>query len=227
MTLKQNRMHPAITYAEQIAYSSREVLHFSYEMGKKYKDSKGSFCECGVAAGAQLIAMGCGAPGKTIFGFDSFEGIPLPSNKDNQMPGIRMLSEWEQKSLPDPGKQALVTSGATAVPMDDVLAHIKNSGVKAKYILVPGWFENVLPHYDTGPISILRLDGDLYNSTYVCLKYLYPKLIKGGLLIIDDYGLPGCMEAVLDYFEENNLNRLSVKFDFIEDESSTAVYGIK
>lgn len=205
---------PAIAYAEQIAYSSKEVLHFTYQKAKEYANSPGVYCEAGVAAGAQLIAMGCGAPGKTIFGFDSFEGIPLPSNKDNQMPGIRMLSEWEQKALPDPGNQALVTSGATAVPMDDVLTHIKNSGVQAKYILVPGWFENVLPHYDTGPISILRLDADLYNSTYVCLKYLYPKLLKGGIVVLDDIQLPGCRAACDDYF---NLIGLAPDYKYVDN----------
>lgn len=217
-----------LKYASTIAYSSKEVLQFSYDMAVKYKDSPGVYVECGVAAGAQIIAMAAGAPNKTIYAFDSFEGIPLASNKDDQAPGIAFFSKSEQLSLPDPGNQELVSSGATVVPLQDFCNHVINSGVNGMNIIpVKGWFEETLPNFECPPISILRLDGDLYNSTYVCLKYLYPKLIKGGLLIIDDYALPGCMGAVLDYFEENKLNRLSVKFDFIEDESSTAVYGFK
>lgn len=219
-------MNP-LDYAKRIAYSSEEVLMFTYEQAVKYKDSPGVYVECGVAAGAQIIAMGAGAPGKTIFGFDSFEGLPLPSNKDDQMPGIRMLSKDEQNRLPSPGEQVLVSSGATVVPIDSVLDHIKNSGVKTKFILVPGWFENVIPYYETGPISILRLDGDLYNSTYVCLKYLYPKVIKGGLVIIDDWKLPGCQRAVYDYAWERSLHIDDLGLNFISDKDSTVAYWTK
>lgn len=189
-----------LDYAARICYSSREVLQFSYDMAVKYKDSPGVYVEAGIAAGAQVIAFGYGAPNKTIYAFDSFEGLPLPSNKDDQMPGIQMLSKTEQAMLPDPGKQVLVSSGATSVPLKDVVQHIKNSGVKIdKIYFIKGWFEETLPEFDCPPISILRLDGDLYNSTYVCLKYLYPKVLKGGLIIIDDWALPGCKQAVLDY----------------------------
>lgn len=217
-------MHPAIKYAEQICYSSKEVLHFTYEMAKKYADKPGVYVECGVAAGAQIIAMAAGAPNKTIYAFDSFEGIPLPSNKDNQMPGIRILSKEQQQALPNPGEQVLESSGATSVSLKDFYAHLACAfgnnltiydsnppiyypGEQAKYVVpVVGWFEETVKefskYYSINEISILRLDGDLYNSTYVCLKYLYPKVIKGGLIIIDDWALPGCRQAVVDYFEE-------------------------
>lgn len=190
-----------LEYAARIAYSSKEVLRFTYDMAKKYASSEGVYVECGVAAGAQLIAMKAGAPDKVIYAFDSFAGIPLPSNRDDQMPGIAFLSKAEQKALPDPGKQVLESSGATIVPLKDVVDHLNASTVGIqKVYFVKGWFEETLPEFDCPPISILRLDGDLYHSTYVALKYLYPKVIKGGLVIIDDYALPGCRAAVLDYF---------------------------
>ena len=176
---------------------------FSYEMAKKYANSEGVYVECGVAAGAQIIAMAVGAPDKTIYAFDSFQGIPLPSNMDAQMPGIRNLSLWEQKALPPPGKQALESSGATVVSEEDFMMHITKSGIGTNNIYpVKGWFEEVIPLYARDVIhniAILRLDGDLYNSTYVCLKHLYPKVIKGGLVIVDDYKLLGCKQAVVDY----------------------------
>lgn len=204
--------HSALEYAKRIAYSSEQVLMFTYEMAKKYADVPNSvFCECGVAAGAQIIAMAAGAPNKTIYAFDSFEGIPLPSNKDNQMPGIKMLTKEEQSKLPDPGEQVLESSGATKVSYDDFWDHINKSGVNVENIWgIEGWFEETIPHFvkdvflENDGISILRLDGDLYNSTYVCLKYLYPKVIKGGLVIVDDIQLPGCEQAVNDYFKDTN-----------------------
>lgn len=202
-------MNNPLDYAKRIAYSSEETLMFSYEQAKKYADKSGVYVECGVAAGAQIIAMRNGAPNKTIYAFDSFDGIALPSNRDDQMPGIMMLTETERKALPDPGKQKLESSGATVVPLDDVKNHIRkafNIGWDdPKIIYIKGWFEDTTDSvfYESLPtdIAILRLDGDLYNSTYVCLKNLYKFVISGGLVIIDDYELKGCREACEDYFK--------------------------
>jgi hypothetical protein len=224
-----NQATQALEYAGKIAYSSKEVLEFSYKMARKYADSEGVYVECGVAAGAQVIALAAGAPNKTIYALDSFQGIPLPSNKDNQMPGIKTLSDWERRALPDPGKQALVSSGATSVPLKDVVQHIKNSGVSIQKIyFIEGWFEETLPEFECPPISILRLDGDLYNSTYVCLKYLYPKVIKRGLIIIDDWALPGCRQAVYDYFMSTiGVFELPLNMDFIINNNSTVSFWEK
>jgi len=191
-----------LEYAKRIAYSSEAVLNFTYSQAVKFKDQKGCYVECGVAAGAQIIAMAYGAPNKTIYAFDSFEGIPLPSNRDDQMPGIAMLSKTEQMALPDPGKQVLETTGATSVSEEDFWNHISDSGLKYPQIFtIKGWFENTVPKFKAADISILRLDGDLYNSTWVCLQHLFPKVIKGGCVIIDDWTLPGCHAAVKEYFE--------------------------
>lgn len=191
-----------IGYAQQIAYSNKETLLFTLEMAKYYADSKGDFVECGVAAGAQIIMMRQGAPNKVIHAFDSFAGIPLPSNRDNQIPGIRMLNEFEQSQLPNPGEQKLETTGVTAVSVDSFKTHLIDSRCGLENIVIhEGWFEETIPKAEIGEISILRLDGDLYNSTFVSLKYLFPKVIKGGLVILDDYELKGCMDACKEYFD--------------------------
>lgn len=228
-----------LEYASRIAYSSESVLMFSYEMAKKYANSPGVYCELGVAAGAQIIAMAAGAPNKTIYAFDSFEGIPLASNKDDQAPGLHFFTKAEQASLPNPGKQVLESSGATVVPLKDFKNHIdKAIGIEytdaegfgvtlhlkngAEIVCRVGWFEEVLPVNPVPPIAILRLDADLYNSTYVCLKHLYTKVIKGGVIVIDDWALPGCRQAVVDYFLES-----LPELNFIKDENSTVAYWTK
>lgn len=190
-----------LEYAEQIAYSTKETLHFTYEKSKEYKDHPGVYVECGVAAGAQIIAMAYGAPEKTIFAFDSFQGIPLPSNRDNQYPGIRIISEDEQALLPAPGQQVLESSGATVVDFETFGGHLIVSGVNRNNVIpVSGWFEETTKEFNE-QIAILRLDGDLYNSTLVCLQNLFPKVIYEGLVIIDDYELQGCRDACIDYFQ--------------------------
>lgn len=194
----------ALHYAEQIAYSTKETLEFSYACARSMQNVDCVFVECGVGAGAQIIAMHHGAPKKIIYAFDSFQGIPLPSNRDNQYPGLKTISKEEQASLPNPGGQMLISTGVTAVSESDFKTHLINADVNLEVIKVcPGWFEQTVPvfgHFMVR-IGILRLDGDLYNSTYVCLKHLYHNVIKGGIVIIDDWELPGSREAVEDYFD--------------------------
>lgn len=191
-----------IDYAQRIAYSSKETLNFTYETAKKYADSPGCYVECGVAAGAQIIAMRYGAPNKLIHAFDSFEGIPLPSNKDDQMPGIKYFTEEERLLLPNPGEQEIKTTGITAVDVDSFKKHLVDSGAGLENLIIhEGWFEETLPDNDVGDIAILRLDGDLYNSTFVCLKHLFHKVLDGGCVIIDDWELTGSRIACIDYFQ--------------------------
>lgn len=223
MTDAQKRM---LDYAQRIAYSSVETLMFTFEMAQKYADAEGCYVEAGVAAGAQIIAMRAGAPNKRIHAFDSFEGIPMPSNRDNQMPGIRMLMPDEQAALPKPGKQELKTTGATSVPVESFLEHLTNSGAGADNVVIHrGWFEDTtfgIPEgHNIDPISILRLDGDLYNSTYVCLEHLYPLVESGGVVIIDDWQLPGCQQAVIDYAD--SIGNIMADMQFI----SNIAYFIK
>lgn len=195
-------MKDPILYAKQIAYSSEETLMFTYHTAAKFSTVRGCYVECGCAAGAQIIVMKYAAPEKSIHAFDSFQGIPLPSNRDNQMPGIKFLTDDERKALPDPGNQELVTTGATAVSVDSFKEHLINSGVGLDNIIIhEGWFEETVAKSDTGPIAILRLDGDLYNSTFVCLMNLFERVIPGGCVIIDDWGLIGCKHACFKYFE--------------------------
>lgn len=196
-------MSSPLSYAEQICYSSRETLYHTYAIALEMKYKDGVFVECGVAAGAQIIAMCAAARHKLIYAFDSFCGIPLPSNRDNQMPGIKLLTKYEQSILPDPGKQELETTGATSVSEESFWDHMANAfgeHEQRNILTVKGWFENTVPNFEEQEIALLRLDGDLYNSTWVCLQHLFPKVIKGGCVIIDDIELPGCKAACDEYF---------------------------
>lgn len=79
------------------------------------------------------------------------------------------------------------------------------SGVH-NYKIIPGWFKDTLPHYDGGPIAILRMDGDFYESLMDTLMNLYPKVVRGGILIIDDYYYwQGARKAVHDFLSQHKL----------------------
>lgn len=189
-------------YAKKIAYSNIETLVFTAVSALIHAKQHGCFVECGVAAGAQIIAMRYGAPNKLIHAFDSFAGIPNPSNKDDQMPGIKYFTEEERLLLPNPGEQELVTTGMTAVSVADFKKHLIDSGAGLDNLEIhEGWFEVTMPNNTVGDIALLRLDGDLYHSTFVCLTHLFPKVIKGGCVIIDDWELAGSKLACIEYFD--------------------------
>ena len=87
---------------------------------------------------------------------------------------------------------------------------MKISGVQ-NYEIIKGWFSETLPKFHINEeIAILRLDADWYESTMQCLKFLYPKVAKGGLIILDDYYTwDGCSRAVHDYLSAYSLaNRI-------------------
>jgi hypothetical protein len=81
---------------------------------------------------------------------------------------------------------------------------------------VPGRVQDTLPGAATGEIALLRLDTDFYESTRHELEHLYPRLVPGGVLLVDDYGrVPGCTRAVDEYFTEHGpaplLHRVDVQ----------------
>jgi FkbM family methyltransferase len=190
-----------------VAYSTIDTLNNSYDLALECikNNIKGDFVECGVAMGSQVAAMAlaCKNMGvaKKIHLLDSFEGIPIASVNDVDQPGIGFIPE-EQKT------GELKSSGVTVCPLSHVKRKFREWQISDKnFIYHKGWFQQVLPkvHKSIKFISCLRLDGDLYDSTKVCLKFLYPKVVKGGYIIIDDYDLEGCRKAIDEYLSYHGI----------------------
>ncbi len=173
----------------QYCLGNPNALRNTFELASKAPE--GDLIECGVFAGAHLAAMYYANPTKVI-GFDSFEGIPHGTVKDKLQPGLGVVD----KSFLN-GK--METTGVSVQTKEQVEDKLKKWGVKAE--LIQGWFRDTVKNYE-GEIALLRLDGDLYESTKTCLKHLYPKIVKGGYLIIDDMAFPGCNKAVTEYFKD-------------------------
>lgn len=141
----------------------------------------GDFVECGVFAGSQAAAMALAArgTGRKVHLFDSFTGIPAGGTRD---------LEWTHPE------------GTSACSMAAVKAHMREWGIADEdTVYHPGLFAPGMGS-EIERIAVLRLDGDLYESTRICLEALYPKLAVGGWLIVDDFALSGARAACDEYF---------------------------
>lgn len=185
------------------AYSFKETVYHTFETAKELSGIDGDFVECGVAGGAQIMAMNYAIAdtnsNKKIYAFDSFEGIPMAGEFDVTQPGIGEIAHNKFAPL----SERLVSSGITVHSQESVVTNFSNVGISDDNVVyIKGWFQNTLPVFaeSIDKISLLRLDGDLYESTLICLEYLYPKVVEGGVVIVDDYALEGARKAISDYF---------------------------
>lgn len=151
--------------------------------------SSGCIVECGVWRGGMSAAMADALPGRTHFLFDSFEGLPAATEIDGQ----GALDYQRDKTSPVyfDNCRAERSFAETAMRMS----------AAGKYTVIQGWFNQTLPGFKLPePIAILRLDGDWYEPTMECLNNLYPQVMPGGIIILDDYYMwDGCSRAVHDY----------------------------
>jgi hypothetical protein len=150
----------------------------------------GDFIECGVFAGslAAAMALACmdaGIRDRKVHLFDSFAGIPKAGPLDND---IRPLVG---------SSNALESSGVSLCTLEAVQEYMRIWKIDESLLVYhPGWFQDTVPYFEIAAIAILRLDGDLYDSTKICLQHLYPRLSSGGWCIADDYKLDGCRVAI-------------------------------
>jgi O-methyltransferase/8-demethyl-8-(2,3-dimethoxy-alpha-L-rhamnosyl)tetracenomycin-C 4'-O-methyltransferase len=150
----------------------------------------GDFVEAGVWRGGCCILMrGILAANaikeRKVYAIDSFEGLPPP----------------QPELFPQDEGLNLHLHTELAVSLEQVKANFDRYGLlDEQVIFVKGLFQDTLAPLDAGPFALIRLDGDLYESTYVALEALYPKLSPGGFIILDDYKLiPSVQAAALDY----------------------------
>jgi len=190
------------------AYTTRIGLKHGYLCAKYVADHKipGVIVECGVANGAQVgmmsRAMDDANEQRAFHLFDSFDGIPLAGPHDADQPGIGK----PRHDVNAPLCERLKSSGISIGKLENVRANVAKWSKGQSFTFHKGWFQDTLPALkDFPPIALLRLDGDLYESTAVCLEYLYPLVVDGGLIVIDDYGLPGCAKAVDEYREAHGI----------------------
>ena len=191
------------------ALSSKETLLATYDLARNVieRGIPGDFVECGVFGGAQCAVMAraimdcCGFPdfyesgkragylNRRVHLFDSFEGVPAPGPHD---------TEWIGSAHPP---------GQSVCSLDAVKAHMAEWGIPDELLVYhSGWFADTMrwtrniqhAAWLLESIALLRLDGDLYESTKVCMEYLGPLVSTGGWIICDDFHLTGARKAFLE-----------------------------
>lgn len=194
----------------------------------------GCYVECGVWKGGAVALM---ALGNLEFGggikkhfhlFDSFQEICEP---DAKVDGDRALSEAQRWS--DGGHSGKLRplkgiydtfGGAGTLEGNQWLLEEKIGYDKQFLHYHQGWFQETIPQaaYKIGEIAILRLDGDWYASTKVCLAYLYEYVVSGGFVIVDDYGTyEGCKRAVDEFMDSMGIRA------YLNDVDAECKYWIK
>ena len=175
------------------------------------KNIPGDFIETGVWRGGSCIFMNAilrayGITDRNVYVCDSFQGLPPP--KDHEYPVDRGDTHH--------------TAPFLAVSLEQVQENFAGYDLLTDQVkFVKGWFSDTLPTLAVEKLAILRLDGDMYESTIVALENLYSKLSVGGYVIVDDYGLPNCRRALTDYREYHGIDSEYVTID------NSSVYWVK
>lgn len=164
----------------------------------------GDIAETGAwRGGASIFIKGCltawGMTDRTLWVADSFEGMPVPSRPE------------------DAGYDFSVkTTPILAVSLEDVQENFRRYELldnKVKFI--KGWFRDTLHVAPIKQLAMLRLDGDLYESTMDALNALYEKVSPGGFIIVDDYyDFEPCRRAVTEFREEHKIKEPIEKIDW-------------
>lgn len=166
---------------------------------------EGDYIETGVWRGgaaifAREVLNQYGAPERRVFACDSFQGLPEPDAE--QFPG-------------DEGDLHYAVDFLRA-SREEVEANFRRFGTGTDGVqFVEGWFRDTLPTLRNETFSVIRLDGDMYESTMQALENLYPRLSDGGYVIVDDYGaVHGCREAVFDYRRDHGITAPIAEIDW-------------
>jgi Macrocin-O-methyltransferase (TylF) len=156
----------------------------------------GDIIETGVWRGgasifARAVLRAHGVTDRKVWVADSFQGMPVADETSRGIDNEMRMHRFNE---------------VLAVSLQEVQENFRRYELLDDQVeFLPGWFADTLPTAPITRLAVLRLDGDLYESTMDALAGLYPKLSVGGYVIVDDYGLETCRRAVEDYRAEHGI----------------------
>jgi O-methyltransferase len=163
----------------------------------------GDLIETGVWRGGACIFMRAvlaahGDQVRSVWVADSFQGLPPPSPEKY---AADLNDTW-------------YTFDALAVSLEEVQANFRRYNLLDEQVrFLKGWFKDTLPTAPIDRLAVLRLDGDMYESTIQALEALYDKLSPGGFVIVDDYFLQPCAQAIHDFRNAHGITDLIIDID--------------
>lgn len=173
---------------------------------------EGDFVECGVWKGGQTMMMAYGLMNegqydRKLWLYDTYTGMSEPTEVDvYAYPDDPALEKWKNLDRDDHNAWCYA-------PLDEVKKNVYATGYpRENFSFIQGKVEDTLPAQAPEKIALLRLDTDWYESTYHELEHLYPRLVPGGVLLIDDYGSwEGARKAVDEYILKHKAKILLTK----------------
>jgi hypothetical protein len=171
-----------------------------YELYKRILNVPGAIVECGVFKGASLSRFAMfrqlleGSGARQIIGFDIFGEFPETSFAEDKQKRAEFIASAGRESI-------------TPEMLDNIL---KRKGCGENVQLIAGDICTTVPSFVRNntafEIALLNLDTDIYEPAVTILQEFWPRLVKGGVLLLDDYGVfPGETKAVDDYFKDKNV----------------------
>ena len=175
---------------------------------------EGPIVECGVWKGgsamlAALTLMEHGNTDRTLYLYDTYAGMSEPTENDVNIHGQPAQARWRELERNDVNEWDYV-------PLEEVRDNLCSTGYpEEKILFIKGKVEDTIPETVPERIALLRLDTDWYESTRHELTHLFPRLVRGGILILDDYGhWRGARKAVDEYLKENNATLFLNRIDY-------------
>ena len=163
----------------------------------------GDLIETGVWRGGACIYMRAnlavrGVSDRRVWVADSFEGLPPP----------------DLENFPVDEHDKLHSVKLLAVSLEEVRENFRKYGMlDDQVVFLKGFFKDTLKTAPIRRLALLRLDGDMYESTMQALDALYDKVSPGGFVIVDDYSLANCRQAVTEYRERHGIDEPIVDID--------------
>jgi hypothetical protein len=171
-----------------------------YELYKMAANIPGAIVECGVFKGTSLTRFATfrdlfsNSHAKKIIGFDIYGKFPETDFQEDKAPRQRFID----------------SAGEESISVEQLTEVLQHKGIDKNVELVKGNILETVPSYVNNhpelKISLLNLDTDIYEPASIILEFLFPRIVRGGVLIIDDYGVfPGETKAVDEYFQDKDV----------------------
>ncbi len=162
------RLSPHNVYSEERKYTLREFARYTEHLS-------GAMAECGCYTGVSAYFLAQSSPSTPLYLFDSFEGLSQPSDSDLAPDDMQ---SWRAGDL-----------STTTEALQENLSQFPNINI------MKGWIPERFPEIENLQFRLIHIDVDLYQPTLDSLSFFYPRMVPGGVIIMDDYGFLNCPGA--------------------------------